>query len=386
MPNQQKLKIAPVASARDLRRFIELPHRIYANDPNWIPPLHSEVKKLLDRKKNPFFEHSDAALWLAWRGDEPVGRISAQINKLHIDRYADATGNFGFIEAFDDQEVFDALLATAEDWLKARGMKRSIGPYSLTVNDDIGVLIDGFDTAPMALMGHAEPYYAARLEQAGYRKAKDVLAYRLGRAELKPETVERMRRIADRFGGKEHIELRFIDMKKFESEMRLILDIYNDAWTENWGFLPLTPAEATAVIAAIRPIIRADQVIMASLDGETIGFIASIPDINELIADLRGRLLPFGWIKLLWRLKFRTPKGVRVMLAGVKSEYSKSALSGAVMSTMLGELVGNLVKSKHQTCEISWILEDNKASLGVTRLFAKLVKTYRIFEKDLSPA
>ncbi|HEY7991451.1 MAG TPA: dATP pyrophosphohydrolase [Stellaceae bacterium] len=378
------IRIAPVESARDLRRFIALPHRIYAQDKFWVPPLDSEVRKLLSPKKNTFFENGEAAYWLALRDGEPVGRISAQINRRHLALYDDATGNFGFLEAIDDQEVFDALFATAETWLRARAMRRAIGPYSLTINDDIGVLVSGFDSAPMALMGHSPRYYQPRLEQAGYTKAKDIFSFRLGREELSPYSVERMTRIRERFAANEHIALRFIDMKRFEEEMHLILDLYNDAWRDNWGFLPVTANEARNLVASIRPIVRPDQVILASVGGTTIGFIAAIPDINEFLVDLKGKLLPFGWAKMLWRLKFATPRGVRVILAGVKSDYRNSALSGAVMSSMLGMLVENLVRSRHQVCEISWILEDNQASIRVTRLFAKLAKTHRIFGKELS--
>jgi len=379
------LDIVPVESRQDLRRFLALPRRIYAGDRFWVPPLDREVRKLLS-PKNPFFDDGEAAYFLALRGGEAVGRISAQVNRRHLALHNDMTGNFGFLEAVDDQAVFDALLATAEDWLRVRGLRRAIGPYSLTINDDIGVLVSGFDSAPMALMGHSPRYYQQRLEQAGYAKAKDVLAFRLGREELGPGAVERMTRIRERFAANEHIALRLIDMKRFEEEMHLILSLYNDAWRDNWGFLPVTPKEARNLVASIKPFVRPDQVIVASVAGETIGFIAAIPDINEFFADLQGKLLPFGWAKVLWRLKFATPRGVRVILAGVKSEYRNSALSGAVMSSMLGMLVENLVRSRHQVCEISWILEDNLASIRVTRLFAKLAKTYRIYGKNLNGA
>ncbi|MGH6979609.1 MAG: dATP pyrophosphohydrolase [Stellaceae bacterium] len=379
------IEIVPAESPRDLRRFIALPHRIYANDPHWVPPLDSEVNKLLSRKKNPFFHHGDAAYWLALRGGEPVGRISAQINRLHLERYNDATGNFGFLEAFDDQAIFDRLFATAEDWLRGRGMRRSLGPYSPTVNDDIGVLVSGFDTPPMALMGHAPRYYRPRLEKAGYAKAKDVFAYRIERENLNFDTVGRLKKIAERATKGTDISLRQIDMKRFEEEMRLALDLYNDAWHDNWGFISVAPDEVTAVIAAIKPVIRADLVIMASIRGAMVGFTAAIPNINEYFVDLKGKLLPFGWAKLLWRLRYGKPRGVRVILGGVKSEYRNSVLGAAVMSSMLALLVENLIASSYQVCEISWILEDNKASLGITRAFAKLAKIYRIYQKELAP-
>jgi len=264
------LDIVPVESRQDLRRFLALPRRIYAGDRFWVPPLDREVHKLLS-PKNPFFDDGEAAYFLALRGGEAVGRISAQVNRRHLALHNDMTGNFGFLEAVDDQAVFDALLATAEDWLRVRGLRRAIGPYSLTINDDIGVLVSGFDSAPMVLMGHSPRYYQQRLEQAGYAKAKDVLAFRLGREELGPGAVERMTRIRERFAANEHIALRLIDMKRFEEEMHLILSLYNDAWRDNWGFLPVTPKEARNLVASIKPFVRPDQVIVASVAGETIG-------------------------------------------------------------------------------------------------------------------
>ncbi|HEY5207816.1 MAG TPA: dATP pyrophosphohydrolase [Stellaceae bacterium] len=386
MANAEPIRVAPVESAGDLRQFIALPHRLYASDPHWVAPLNGEVHKLLDRKKNPFFTHGEAAYWLAWRGSEPVGRISAQINRLHLDTYHDATGNFGFIEAIDDPAVWEALLATSERWLRARGMKRSVGPYSLTVNDEIGVMISGFDTPPSALMGHALPYYGPRLEEAGYDKARDVMAYRLDRADFNPSMLDRLNRVIARMSAGSTITSRNIDLKRFNEEMHLLLDIYNEAWTENWGFLPVTDAEAQALIASIKPIIRKEQVIFAAIDGKTVGVLAAIPNINEILADLHGSLLPFGWAKLLWRLKFAPPKSVRVILAGVRSEYRNSALSGAILSAMVAELVKYLMPSPVQMLELSWILEDNKASIGVAKLFASLAKTYRIYEKDLDAA
>lgn len=377
--------IVPVEGRRDLRRFLAVPHRIYAEDKFWVPPLDSEIRKLLNPRKNPFFEDGEAALWLALRDGEAVGRISAQINRRHLALYNDATGNFGFLEAIDDQAVFDALLATAEKWLRERGMRRAIGPYSPTVNDDIGVLVSGYDSAPMALMGHAPRYYKPRLERAGYAKVKDVFAFRIERDDLNRDTITRLKTLAGRARQSANIVLRFIDMKRFEEEMHLVLDLYNDAWHDNWGFLPVTPSEARVLVASIKPVVRPDQVIIASIGDTTVGFMAAIPDINEFLADLNGKLLPFGWAKMLWRLKYGKPKGVRVILGGVKRVYRDSVLGAAISSSMLALLVENLIAAtSYQVCEISWILEDNKASLGLTRAFAKLAKIYRIYGKELT--
>lgn len=378
------LRIAPVESARDLRRFIALPHRVYAGDPNWVPPLHHEIHKLLDRKKNPFFTHSDAALWLAWRGDEPVGRISAQINRLHLDRYHDATGNFGFLEAFDDQEIFDALLATAEDWLRKRGMRRAVGPYSLTINDEIGILVTRFDTPPMALMPHALPYYGPRVEAAGYRKVRDVLTYMIDRTNLDPVKVERVSRVARRFDLAQKIKIRHLDMKNFERDFHVVLKTYNEAWTENWGFLPVTDDEARLLIAAIKPIIRPELILIASVDDKVVGVFAGIPNINEIIKHLNGRLLPFGWLRFLWRMRFAPPRSARLILAGVDSAYRDSAHSGAIMTLMIAEMIQTTGQAGMKQLECGWILEDNKGSRGIAGIVGELDKTYRIYEKELA--
>ena len=383
MANVEPITVRRLDGARDLRRFLELPHFIYAGDPHWIPPLHRDVRKLVNPRKNPFFEHGDAAFWIAWRGMRPVGRISAQVNRLHLDRYRDATGNFGFLEAIDDRDVFDALLTTAEDWLRARGMGRALGPYSLTINDDIGVLVSGFDTPPMALMGHSPRYYSERLETAGYRKAKDVFAFRVDGLHLDPPTVERIRRAGAYSNAEGRISLRTIDMTHFEREMRLLLALYNDAWMNNWGFLPVTDSEVRELITAIKPVIRADLINYAMIDGKAVGFLAAIPNVNEILAELNGRLLPFGWAKLWWRLRWNPPKSARVILAGIDSDYRNSARSGAVMTLLIGKLIEKVLAGRIPVLEASWVLEDNKGSIGISGLFGKVAKTYRIYERNL---
>lgn len=385
LSSPNSLTIRPLDGASGIRHFLDVPDLVYADDPNWVAPLRSEVTKLLDQKKNPFFEHGRARFWLAWRGSRPVGRISAQVNQVHLDRHQDGTGNFGFFEAIDDQQVFDALLATAEDWLRAQGMRRVVGPYSLTINDDIGVLISGFDTPPMALMAHSPPYYAPRLEQAGYRKVKDLYAYRIYRDAVNFDAIARLDRVSERVRSKHRITIRTLDWKNFNRDMHELLSIYNEAWRDNWGFIPVTDKEADLLVSSIKQIIRPELVAFAEMDHRTVGVLATIPNINESIADLRGRLFPFGWAKLLWRLRFDPPKSVRFMLAGVRPEFRNSAMSGTLMSMMLGKIIHNLLATPAQSCELSWILEDNKASLAISQLFGELAKTYRIYEKELAP-
>jgi hypothetical protein len=377
------IRITPVETARDIRRFLNVPDLVYRNDPHWVPPLRMEVTKLLNRRKNPFFDHGEACFWLAWRDGRPVGRISAQINQLHLDIHKDATGHFGFLEAIDDQDVFDTLLATAESWLHAKGMRRAVGPYSLSLNDEAGVLVSGFDSPPMVMMAHSPAYYGARLEAAGYRKIKDLHAYRLAAKDLDPDVFGRLERATAKLRSEGRIEVRRIDMTRFDEEVRLALDIYNDAWKDNWGFLPVTEREAVTLIASVKPVIRPEHFIFALVDGKAQAILLGIPNINTAIADLGGRLLPFGWAKLLWRLKRVPVKSARVFLAGVRSAYRNSVVSGALMSLMLREIEKGFRETNIELIEFSWILEDNLASAAIARSGATLSKVYRVYAKDL---
>ena len=378
------IDVTTLRGSRDRRRFVDFPYRLHRGDPNWIAPLRRDIQTLLDRRRNPFFDHGEAEFWLAWRGGKPVGRISAQINRLHLETHHDETGNFGMLEAVDDPAVFTALLETAESWLRERGMRRVVGPYNLSMNDEIGVLVSGFDSPPMVGMPHAPPYYAERLGEAGYAKAKDLHALRVGVGELVTEHLEQVERVTEQLRVAGRIGQRFLDPKRFAQEMRLALEIYNDAWVDNWGFLPVGEREAKALIDQLAPILPPQGVIFGLADGEPAAMLVALPDLNELLADLNGRLFPFGWAKLLWRLRFRRPKGARIILAGVRQRYRNSAVSMALVTLMMGTLLKVGQERDVETVEMSWILEDNKASLdGCRAIGARLAKLYRIYGKSL---
>jgi len=381
------VRIVELHGRTDIRRFLDLPHRIYRDDPHWVAPLRREVRKLIDPKANPFFEHGEAALWLAQRGDEVVGRVSAQINRLHLEIHKDATGNFGFLEAVDDPAVFAALLGAAEAWLRRRGMRRVLGPYSPSINDEIGALIKGFGEPPMLGMAYSAPYYASRIEAAGYRKAMDVHALRWeARGEALRE-LDRHDRVTGRMLKDRRFRVRPIDMHRFEEEMRLAIDVYNDAWSENWGFVPATEEEVKHLIQMVRPIIIPDLVLLGEVDGQVDGIFISIPNLNEMITDLNGRLVPFGWAKLLWRLKTSPFASGRVMLAGVRKIHRQSPISTGLISWMLSETMRVLRARGFHWVELSWVLENNTRSMSLCqRAGGKLYKTYRIYEKPLDPA
>ncbi|MGH6720390.1 MAG: dATP pyrophosphohydrolase [Alphaproteobacteria bacterium] len=374
------LSVAPVAGRADLATFIRVPLGLQSGDAHFVPPLNLERREALDPTKNPYFRHAEARLWLARRGGRAVGRISAQIDRLHLEKYGDGTGHFGLIEGADEG-VFRALTAAAETWLAHRGMTRVQGPFNLSINEESGLLVDGFDTPPMIMMGHAPPSYGRHLEACGYAKVKDLLAYSYDLAQPMPEAVQR---IADRAAGR--IAVRALDPRSYARDVGAALALYNVAWAGNWGALPLTGEEMAHMTAAMKPLIDPALVALVELDGRLAGFAVALPNLNAAIADLGGRLLPFGWLKLVWRLKVRGVTTVRVPLMGVRPDLA-GTMVGAAVAFLAIDAVRRRARAKgYARAELSWILEDN---LPVRRMVevvgGRVYKTYRIFEKPLAP-
>jgi hypothetical protein len=379
-----EVRITEVTARSDLRRFLGVPHVVYARDRNWVPPLEAEMRKLLDRRRNPFFEHGEMALFIAWRGGEPIGRISAQINRRHLELHRDATGHFGFLEAVDDGAVFSSLLGAAADWLRARGMKRILGPMCPSINDEIGVLIDGFDQPPMIGMAYSPRYYAPRLEQAGFEKARDLYALRFdlhGPGTREPGQLELL---AARLRAAGRFHVRPIDLSKFREEMRRAIGVYNDAWRDNWGFVPVSEREVDFLSQTLRPAMRRHFVLLGEVGGQLEGIFVSLPNVNEAIADLGGRLFPFGWAKLLWRLKRGRFRSGRVVLAGIRKAQQQSPLAAALLSEMLAEIIRWGRDNGYEWAELSWVLEDNAQSLAFCQHSGgQLYKTYRLYQRRL---
>ena len=366
-----------VSGRKQLKEFISLPQKIYADDPNWIAPLWFEQLHRFT-EKNPFFQHAEWQAWMVRRGSRVVGRISAQIDDLYKDTHGEETGFFGLIEAEDDPEIFALLLGTAESWLRERGMKQIRGPFNLSVNEECGLLIDGYETPPFVMMGHARKCYARRIEAAGYSKAKDLLAY-----EVRPdfEAPRVMRKLLKSIG--EGISVRKLQRKRLKEELAVLRDIYNDAWSNNWGFTPFTEAEFAAIGELLTLLVDEDFVQIAEIDGRAIAMIVAIPDINQAVRDLNGRLLPFGWLKLLWRLKIKYPDRARVMLMGVRKQYQHS-LGPALAFLVIDTVRQALIRRKISNVEMSWILEDNKGMKGIIEAIGgNPYKRYRIYEKSL---
>ncbi|MBL8660767.1 MAG: dATP pyrophosphohydrolase [Rhodospirillales bacterium] len=380
-PGTSGLSVEPVVGRRQLVEFLTMPRRIYAGDPHWVEPLLFERLQHLDPRKNPFFAHAEVAYWIARRDGRPVGRISAQVNRAHLRRHDDATGHFGFLEAEDGADIFAALLRTAEDWLRARGMRRILGPFTLSINEESGLLVDGFDGPPFLMMGHARPYYAGHLEAAGYAKAKDLIAYAYDTA-VDPDP--KLTALVERTAKKHGIRFRNVDMKRFDAEVRTIFEIFNDAWSDNWGFVPFSEAELEHVAASLKPLLRVDDVAIADIDGEAVAMAVSMSNVNEAIADFGGRLLPFNWARLLWRIKVQGTKTARLALMGVRRRYHGGALSAALAAGVIDQI--RLAHRRRGTLqgELSWVLEDNKPTRRIIEMYgARPYKTYRLYVRDL---
>ena len=375
------LLIRPVRSKKDRKAFVDLAWKVYRDDPAWVPPLKDEVHGLITPGKNPWFEHAKAQLWLAERGGEVVGRISAQVDELVQEHMGPGTGQWGMFEVLDG-EAAAALISTAEDWLRANGMKTALGPISLSIWDEPGLEIEGFAEAPTAMMGHHRPEYQAWIEAAGYGKAKDLLTYELDITHWEDPKIDRLIAMGER---NPHIKIRMVDKSKFKEEARLILNLLNDAWSNNWGYVPLTEAEINYAGKKLKPIIFNELVRVAEVDGEPVAFMLTIPDINELTKDLNGELFPFNFIKLLWRLRKPRTRRLRVPLMGVARKLHHTRLASQLAFMMIEFTRRNAVKDFGATHgEFGWILEDNKGMLSIAQLPGAAVNhRYRIYEKPL---
>jgi GNAT superfamily N-acetyltransferase len=372
------IDVRPVAGRADLERFLRLPWKVYAGDPHWVPPLLSDVRAALDPAKHPFHRHADVATFLAWRGNEPVGRIAAIVNRAHNEFHEDHTGFFGLFESTDDQGVADALLLTAEAWLRERGMTAVQGPVNLSTNEEVcspGVLVDGFHRPPVIMMGHTPPYYARLIERAGYAKAKDLFSYWIE----SPEPPERLRRGYERLLQGGQITVRSLDMRRFDDDVATIQQIYNSAWERNWGFVPMTAEEIDHLARQLKPVVKPGICAIAFEGGEPIGFVLALPDYNIALRHVNGRLFPFGLFKLLWYR--RGIDTVRTLTLGVKPSHRGRGLD-ALLITHINLEAG---KAGLWRGECSWILEDNMPMRRILeRSGAVADKTYRIFEKPLS--
>lgn len=374
-----KIQVREVSGKQALNTFIRVPWSIYKDDPNWIAPLISERKGAFS-PDHPFFKHAEWRAWIAYRDGIPVGRISAQIDQLHLQRNGEKTGFFGLVEAADDNEVFSALFETAENWLRDQGMEQVTGPFNLNINQELGILIEGVDSPPYIMTGHAPGYYGPAIERCGYLPAQDLLAYELDSNSLRIPRV--MQALIDRSGSR--IKVRNLDRKNRDAELEVMRDIFNDAWHNNWNFVPFTREEFKAIGKELLMIVPRDFIQIAEIDGEDSAFIVLLPNINEAIADLHGRLLPFGWAKLLWRLKVNFPKSGRVPLMGVRQKYQNTRFGPALAyMTIKGVMDAGTAKGVERA-EMSWILDHNHGVRNIIEsVGGEITKRYRMYEKEL---
>ncbi|OYX76565.1 MAG: N-acetyltransferase [Sphingomonadales bacterium 32-65-25] len=376
-----------VESAADRKAFVDLVWKLYANDPHWVPPLKSEMLGLIGgEKSNPWFGHAEAAFWLALKDGEVVGRISAQVDQLVIAPGAPGagpgTGHFGMFECIDDPAVAEALFDAAEDWLRQKGMTRAMGPFSLSVWDEPGLLVQGFEGPPTVMMGHHLPTYERMVAARGYQGVKDLHCWSLPIAQPFPEMVQRIVAFSERNAK---LVTRPVDKSKFDQEAALILDILNDAWSDNWGFVPLTPAEIAYVGKKLKPIIFEGLVRVAEYEGVPVGFMITLPDINELTRDLNGNLFPFGWAKLLWRLRAPKVKRMRVPLMGIRKSLQGHRVA-SLMAFQMIEYIRRVAVTEFGASEgeIGWILDDNGPMRSIAdAIDSHVTRTYRIYERAL---
>jgi len=369
------LDVRPVTNRRDLMRFIRLPERLYSNQPNWVPPLRSERRRHLSRRRNPFFEHAEAEYLMAWRDGRPVGRISAHVDHRLNEFQDNRWGLFGFFECEDDPGAAGALLAEAERWLRARGCDRLVGPFDFSTNHECGMLVEGHDRPPQILEGWHHPYYVGLMDRAGLTQAMDLLKWELNvsdREKVMPVIFE----LAERLEPDHGIVVRHLDLKHLEAEVERFMSVYNVAWERNWGFVPLTEAELRHMAKEIKPLIDENWAFIAEKDGVTVGAALTVPDFNEVLAKLNGRLLPFGWITAL---RGRKEIGrVRVHALGVRPEYQHTGVAAAFYERHF-----HMASVTPQTGgEMGWILETNVAmNKAMEAMGGRVVKRFRLYEK-----
>jgi len=368
------IDILEVESDSDLRRFIRLPFALYRDDPNWVPPLISERKAFFNRKTNPFFRAAKILLLLARRKGQYVGRIATCVNFQHNEYHQETTGFFGFFDVINDYAVAEVLLKVAMIKIKAEGMTQMVGPANFSTNHEVGMLTEGYDSPPVVMMTYNKPYYNDFVERFGLKKIKDLLAFKIVDTDsFDPRVV----RIAERIRAKENVQIRTLQMKDFTGEVGRILQVYNLAWSRNWGFVPMTEDEFRHLARDMKQIIDPNMVFIAEVEGQPIGFCLSLPNINQALKYTNGRLFPTGLLKLLWHTKIKNKiNSVRIITMGIIPEYQKRGIDTLfyVETFKVGPTRG------YTWGEMSWILEDNYPMVRAAELMgAKAYKKYRVY-------
>jgi len=371
-----QIEVRKIQNKRDLKAFIRLPWAIYNGNPNWVPPLIADVKKILDKSSHPFYKHSDAEFFIAHQNGKVVGRIAAIENRRHNKFHKENIAFFGFYEAFDDVEITRALMGKVEEWARERKFTALRGPMNPSTNDSVGMLLKGFDSPPRILMPYNPSYYNTQMEEAGYRKCEDLFAYKMHTYEkLNPA----IRSLAESVRSKPNICVRSIDLKNFWQEAEIIKTIYNDAWVSNWGFVPLTDDEFRFIAKELKQIIDPEYALILEVDKVPVAFALSLPDINQALIKINGRLLPFGLLKLLYHS--RNIDILRIWGLGIIKEMQHKRGLAPLLYT---ETYNRAERNGISFGEFSWILESNIPMNAAARnMGGKVYKSYRIYEKGL---
>lgn len=374
------IEVQPVRGKKATRDFLNLPFELYKFDHNWTAPLMMEQRSIISKKKNPWFEHGEAEFFIAYNNRKPVGRISAQIDKLHLKRH-DNTGFFGFFECENELSVAKKLLQAAEKWLVGRKVDAIRGPFTMNINGVAGFLIDGWHKPPMIEMAHNPPYYNDLVKKCGYEKAKDLYAWNYDILKPIPEMAVPVAEMVREYPG---LVLRPFNKKEFDRDLQIVLSVFNEAWERNWGYIPMTDAEIEKMSKDLKMIIQPEVVLIAEVDGDPAGICLCLPNLNEAIYGLNGRLVPFGIARLLYRLKFKGLKTIRLTLLGIRKKYRGSVLGG--LSVLLYHDIHRITKDLgYEFGELSWTLEDNvKINKGIEFMGGTVYKTYRVYEKKLT--
>jgi hypothetical protein len=373
-----EIRQVPVGGRLD--DFLDVVDYIYRDDTAYVRPLDMMVKDQLHPRKNPFFEHGEAVVFCAYRNGRVVGRCTASIDREHLARHQDGTGFFGFLDTVDDERVVGELLASAEAWLRARGIERARGPLSLNINEELGCLVSGFETPPFIMMPHHRPYQSKLIETAGYAKVKDFYAWRYAVGDLNA----RVKRAHEDVKALPEVSYRRASLKNLESDVEIFVDVFNDAWSDNWGFVPLSRSEARKMVSDFRLLLIPEITSIVSIHGEPAAVALAIPNLNEVVSDFGGKLFPKGLPKLVWRLKVRGPHSARLILLGIRKKWRLNRRYAPLSAFMYAEMNNGGREVGIERGELGWTLEDNgRVNAGIMTMGARVYKTYRVYEKAL---
>ncbi len=365
---------------KDIGDFMRAARVVFAGDPAWVPPLDFEMKARLTPGKDPFFERGELALFTAWKDGRLVGRISAQLDHEHLRRYQDKTGFFGFFDTLDDREVGRALTDAAAKWLARRGMTKMRGPLSFTINQEVGVLVEGHEHPPALLMGHSRTWQDAIALSTGLEKEKDFFAWRFEVGKIPPRAL----RAWEEVKKMPEVRLRSVEPRHMARELAIIMEIFNDAWQENWGFVPATDAEVKKTAEELRLILDKEIAFIAEVDGKPAAMCIALPNLNEVIRDFDGRLNPVTIGKFLYRLKLNRPKSGRLIMLGIAKELRGVKKYGGLSHALYVEVAKRGEKLGYEWGELSWTLEDNRPiNLGIKSMGAEVYKKYRVYSRPL---